>query len=130
MEKSMKNLVNTMEFIVTFFVSMGEDEKLYVVLDKENLPFVDIWVLKNMFSQYSGINLRGLSSCCQRINFCSTEMQTTAGYSGHSIVITSGDISNRARSVSICFSIHKRWSRYIADLNNVNPVKCLHESVK
>ncbi|MBF4257545.1 hypothetical protein EAY27_13040 [Vibrio anguillarum] len=130
MEKSMKSLVNAMEFIVTFFVSMGEDEKLYVVLDKENLPFVDIWVLKNMFSQYSGINLRGLSSCCQRIDFRSTEGQMTAGYSGHSIVITSGDMSNRARSISMSFSLHKRWSLYIADLSNVESVKCLRESVK
>lgn len=116
-----EKLTATAKFVVKQFNTMADDATLVVIIDSENIPELVPSDFKDMFCEFSGIRtLYGMHIKVggKAIYFYSTNAQTYAGHSGHSIVVTVGEMSKKAEAASQSISIHKRWSSYVADLTD------------
>ncbi|HCE3098843.1 TPA: hypothetical protein NG522_001541 [Vibrio parahaemolyticus] len=110
-------------FVSNFFdKEMQEGETLVVVLDNEKLPELETYSLMKAFCSINNISFlygNGINLDGKKIYFVNCKMQTVAGYSGHSIVLTSDEISRQADSIRMSISMHKRWHRYVLDVSNL-----------
>ncbi|HCE4761820.1 TPA: hypothetical protein NKU96_001967 [Vibrio parahaemolyticus] len=116
-------LLWAMDFVSNFFdKEMQEGETLVVVLDSEKLPQLESSSLMKAFCSLNNISFlygNSIKLDGKKVYFVNCKMQTVAGYYGHSIVLTSEEISGQADSIRMCISMHKRWRRYVLDISNL-----------
>ncbi|HAS6054742.1 TPA: hypothetical protein I7122_18585 [Vibrio vulnificus] len=111
------------DWVVSFLCNLFENkmksgENLIVLVDKEKCQIEPI-ILKQLFCEESGIkSLYGerIKHQGKTIYFFGTDKPTIAGFCGNTLVVTNSNKSRKAQYISMSISMHKRWSRYVADI--------------
>ncbi len=111
-------------WVVRFLCNLFENkmksgENLIVLIDKEKVPEIDPIILKQLFCEELGIRSQygdWLKRQGKAIYFFASDKPTIAGFYGNTLVVTDNNKSRNAEIITMSISIHKRWSRYVADI--------------
>ncbi len=119
------NLEEATTLVSKVFAEMEDGESVIVIIDADNLPSVKTSHIQQAFCKENGITTlygKGIMTEDKTIHFFTTDRKTFAGYNGHTVVITSGEVNENAAVMAAGISMHKRWKQYVVyinpDLNN------------
>lgn len=114
------SLSEAVMLISKVFTGMVHGESAIVIVDAEHLPGLKAEQVQLMFCNANNIPVlytNEIKSEGKTILFFTTECKTFAGYNGHTVVITFDGASEQSMIMSAGISLHKRWKRYVVDIN-------------